>query len=125
MAKNEADWIAVLLSSNYRFYDLLNVELGNWQILDNWVLREEAFVRAFPCGLALHVLPGNVPLSAVLSEAVVGPEPMDSWGMLQATEAGRQASSKPRRGGRKLTGAPAPRARRARRRARPLAVPAR
>jgi long-chain-fatty-acyl-CoA reductase len=67
MAKNEADWIAVLLSSNYRIYDLLNVELGSWQILDNWVLREEAWIRAFPHGLALHVLPGNVPLSAVLS----------------------------------------------------------
>jgi long-chain-fatty-acyl-CoA reductase len=67
MADTEANWIALFLSSHYRLYDLLTTELGSWHLLDGWVPREEAYVRAMPRGRALHLVPGNVPLSSVAS----------------------------------------------------------
>jgi long-chain-fatty-acyl-CoA reductase len=67
MAEAEANWIALLLSSHYRIYDTLAAELGSWHLVDGWVEREEALVRAWPHGRSLHVLPGNVPLSGVAS----------------------------------------------------------
>jgi long-chain-fatty-acyl-CoA reductase len=67
MAQNEADWIALLLCSDYRIYDTLTVELGSWHVLDDWMPREECHVRALPRGQVLHILPGNVPLSAIVS----------------------------------------------------------
>lgn len=66
-ARTEADWIAFLLSSSFRLYDLLAVELGSWQIVDAWTPREEALVKALPRGTTLHMAPGNVPLSVVVS----------------------------------------------------------
>lgn len=88
MATNEANWIALLLTSHYRLYDQLQIELGSWQILDEWIPREESLVRAFPKGKVLHLLPGNVPLSGVVSilrgvitknEAVVKPAAADPF----------------------------------------------
>ena len=67
MAETEANWIALLLSSHYRIYDTLSVELGSWHMVDQWVAREEAYVRALPRGRALHIIPGNVPLSCIAS----------------------------------------------------------
>jgi long-chain-fatty-acyl-CoA reductase len=67
MAQTEANWIALLLSSHYRLYDTLSAELGSWHMLDGWVPREEAFVRALPRGRVLHLAAGNVPLSGVAS----------------------------------------------------------
>ena len=66
-AQTEADWIALLLCSSFRLFDILAVELGAWQMLDNWIAREESLIRAFPRGKVLHLVPGNVPLSAVVS----------------------------------------------------------
>ncbi|HET9627214.1 MAG TPA: aldehyde dehydrogenase family protein [Kofleriaceae bacterium] len=67
MAETEANWIALLLSSHYRIYDTLSAELGSWHMVDSWVAREEAYVRAMPRGRALHIIPGNVPLSCIAS----------------------------------------------------------
>lgn len=67
MAETEANWIALLLSSHYRIYDTLSAELGSWHIVDSWVPHEEAYVRALPRGRALHITPGNVPLSCIAS----------------------------------------------------------
>ncbi|PWT93624.1 MAG: hypothetical protein C5B54_01550, partial [Acidobacteria bacterium] len=47
-ATTEADWVALFLCSSFRLFDILSVELGGWQLMDNWVAREEALVRAFP-----------------------------------------------------------------------------
>lgn len=66
-ANAEADRIAILLNSHARMYDMIDAELGSRYIVDSWVPREEGYVRAFPRGLALHILPGNVPLSSALS----------------------------------------------------------
>lgn len=67
MAEAEANWIAFNLSSHFRLYDALSTELGGWQMLENWVPKEEAFIRALPHGRVFHLVPGNVPLSTVVS----------------------------------------------------------
>jgi long-chain-fatty-acyl-CoA reductase len=67
MAEAEANWIAMLLSSHYRLYDTLATELGSWHVVDEWVPCQEAYVRAMPRGRVLHLVPGNVPLSGVVS----------------------------------------------------------
>lgn len=66
-ADAEADRIAILLNSHSRMYDLVEAELGSRHVIDDWVWREDSQIRAFPRGLALHILPGNVPLSGALS----------------------------------------------------------
>jgi len=67
MAVAEADLIASALMGMQRLYDTLEVELGSHRILDEWVPRGECEVRAYPRGLFVHLLPGNVPLAAVIS----------------------------------------------------------
>ena len=67
MAENEADWIAFMLCSDYRIHDSIVAELGTVHALDEWIPKEETYVRALSRGLALHILPGNVPLSSVVS----------------------------------------------------------
>jgi len=67
MAEAEADLIGSLLSAHWRMHDVLNVELSSPHLLDRWIAREDCEVRAFPRGLVVHLLPGNVPLSSVVS----------------------------------------------------------
>jgi long-chain-fatty-acyl-CoA reductase len=67
MAEWEANWIAMLLSSQAAMYDAVAIELGDRHILDAWIKREESEVRAFPKGQTLHVCAGNVPMSCVVS----------------------------------------------------------
>jgi long-chain-fatty-acyl-CoA reductase len=67
MAEHEANWIAMLFSSHYYLYDMIACELGHRDILDTWIRREEADVKAFPLGRVLHIVPGNVPMSTTLS----------------------------------------------------------
>ncbi len=67
VANAEADRIGILLTAHARMYDVVAAELGSRFILDDWVAREEAWVRAYPRGLSVHILPGNVPLSGVIS----------------------------------------------------------
>jgi long-chain-fatty-acyl-CoA reductase len=63
----EADWIGIVLTAHSRMYDQVETELGSRFILDDWVRREEAYVRAFPLGRTVHLLVGNVPVSSVVS----------------------------------------------------------
>jgi long-chain-fatty-acyl-CoA reductase len=66
-ARDEADWISLILTSRRLLNDSLDIELGGHSIVDTWVRRGDAYVRAYPRGKCLHVLAGNVPLSGVLS----------------------------------------------------------
>lgn len=66
-AEAEADLVALVLSSRSLQTDIVRSELGDPLVLDDWVLREETWVRAMPVGLVVHLLPGNVPLSSVVS----------------------------------------------------------
>jgi len=67
MAIAEADLIAAALRGMQRLYDSLDLELGSHRVVDEWVPRGECSVRAFPRGVFVHLLPGNVPVSAVVS----------------------------------------------------------
>jgi long-chain-fatty-acyl-CoA reductase len=66
-AREEANWIAMILCSHFRFRDLLKEELGHTKALDEWHHRDECQVRAFPLGTIFHNLAGNVPISGVVS----------------------------------------------------------
>lgn len=48
-------------------YDLLDAEFGDHRVVDEWVRRQVARVRAFPRGRVLHVVAGNVPISSIYS----------------------------------------------------------
>ena len=48
-------------------YDLLDAELGDHRVMDEWIRRQVARVRAFPRGRVFHVVAGNVPLSSMYS----------------------------------------------------------
>lgn len=67
MAELEANWIAMTMSSHAALYDIIDVELGNRHIIDDWVHSADCYVRAFPRGLTLHALAGNVPLAGLTS----------------------------------------------------------
>jgi long-chain-fatty-acyl-CoA reductase len=67
LAEAEADMIASILSAHWRLHDALGVELPSPHVMDRWVAREDCEIRAFPRGLVVHLLPGNVPLSSVVS----------------------------------------------------------
>ncbi len=66
-ARAEADWISLILRGHTRIWDQLDVELGSRFLLDGWIRREETEVRAFPRGLSVHLLAGNVPSAAAVS----------------------------------------------------------
>jgi long-chain-fatty-acyl-CoA reductase len=67
MASLEADLLASLLVNHARAWDQLDAELGSRFLLDEWIRREDSYIRAFPQGLTVHILAGNVPTSGVLS----------------------------------------------------------
>jgi long-chain-fatty-acyl-CoA reductase len=67
MAEAEADMIASLLSAHWRLHDVLGAELPDRHVMDRWVPSEDCELRAFPRGLVVHLLPGNVPISSVVS----------------------------------------------------------
>ena len=59
--------ISAFLSARFSSYDLVDSELGNGEIMDEWIRRGVARVKAFPRGRALHILVGNVPLTGIYS----------------------------------------------------------
>ena len=67
MLNRDYSVISAYLSARYTSYETLESELGDHRILDQWVRRKIARVRAFPRGRALHVLVGNVPLTGIYS----------------------------------------------------------
>ncbi len=67
MAETEADLISATLRSHAQLHDMIAVELGNRSIMDRWITREDAEVRAYPRGMSAHILPGNVPYSTTVS----------------------------------------------------------
>jgi len=59
--------IAEYMLERHVSYNLLDAELGNYRILDEWVANQLARVRAYPRGRAFHVLVGNVSLASMYS----------------------------------------------------------
>ncbi|MCD9510694.1 acyl-CoA reductase [Photobacterium phosphoreum] len=67
MAKLEANWISMILSSKSALYDIVETDLGSRHIVDEWLPQGDCYVKAMPKGKSVHLLAGNVPLSGVTS----------------------------------------------------------
>jgi long-chain-fatty-acyl-CoA reductase len=67
MVEQDYQLIGGFLSNRNVMYDLLDAELGDHRMTDDWVRRQVARVRAFPLGRILHVMAGNVPMSSIYS----------------------------------------------------------
>jgi len=65
----EADFKTMgdFLIQRFHIYDQLEAELGNERIMDEWIPKQMCHVRAFPRGLCLHYLVGNLPIAAIYS----------------------------------------------------------
>ncbi len=63
------DYSTVGYFMNQRFHstDQIAAEFGDARIFDEWVNRDMSKVRAYPRGLAVHYLVGNLPLAAMYS----------------------------------------------------------
>lgn len=51
----------------FHIYDQVESEFGTDRIFDEWIPRQMCYVKAFPRGLSLHYLVGNLPLAAIFS----------------------------------------------------------
>jgi len=67
MARRELNLINVLAAHGSVLHDMLAVELGSRFCIDEWVVKEDAFVKAVPHGYAMHVMVGNVPVSSIMT----------------------------------------------------------
>lgn len=55
------------MMQRFHLYDQLESEFGSDRILDEWLPVQMGYRRAFPRGLALHYLVGNIPLASMYS----------------------------------------------------------
>lgn len=49
---------------HYELYDLLETDLGDAAMLDDWTRYKGTYYRAWPKGLVAHIMVGNVPLAS-------------------------------------------------------------
>lgn len=59
--------IGDFLVQRFHIYDQIEAELGNERILDEWIPKQMCYVKAFPRGICLHYLVGNLPIAAIYS----------------------------------------------------------
>ncbi|MFE1796043.1 acyl-CoA reductase [Streptomyces sp. NPDC059517] len=50
-----------------KLYDILETDLGDPLLLDDWIPRQSVFLRAVPKGRVLHLMVGNVPLAGLFT----------------------------------------------------------
>jgi long-chain-fatty-acyl-CoA reductase len=50
-----------------KLYDILETDLGDPLLLDDWIPRQSVFLRASPKGRVLHLMVGNVPLAGLFT----------------------------------------------------------
>lgn len=55
------------MMQRFHIFDQIASEFGSEWIFDEWIPRQMSYVRAFPRGLALHYLVGNLPLASIYS----------------------------------------------------------
>ncbi|MCK5241121.1 hypothetical protein KAR34_01600 [bacterium] len=55
------------MTQRFHIYDQVESEFGNERIFDEWIPKQMSYVRAFPRGLVLHYLVGNLPLASIYS----------------------------------------------------------
>jgi long-chain-fatty-acyl-CoA reductase len=51
----------------FHTYDQVESEFGTDRIFDEWIPHQMSYIRAFPRGLCLHYLVGNLPIAAIYS----------------------------------------------------------
>lgn len=59
--------VADILTNRFDTWDQIAVEFGSRHIFDEWIPNEVNRIRAFPRGVATHVLVGNVPVAGFYS----------------------------------------------------------
>jgi long-chain-fatty-acyl-CoA reductase len=53
--------------SRAKLYDLVDADLGDSLLLDDWLPRQSVYVKAQPKGRVLHIMVGNVPLAGLFT----------------------------------------------------------
>jgi long-chain-fatty-acyl-CoA reductase len=67
MIRGDYESIAHFMSIPTNIYDLVTAELGAEKIMDEWLPVLSSYIRAFPYGLLVHYLVGNLPLASLFS----------------------------------------------------------
>ena len=67
MLTADYETIGHFMVNRYHTYDQIAAEFGHERIFDEWIPSQMCYVRAFPRGLLLHYLVGNLPLAGMYS----------------------------------------------------------
>lgn len=59
--------IGDFMMQRFHIYDQIALEFGNERIFDEWIPNQMTYLKAFPRGLVLHYLVGNLPLASIYS----------------------------------------------------------
>ena len=62
------DYVRIARSmSRAKLYDIIDGDIGNSLLLDDWVPRQSVYMKAIPKGRVLHLMVGNVPLAGLFT----------------------------------------------------------
>lgn len=61
------DLLADYIRLRAELYDQVDTELGNYFLLDEWILKNECYIHAEPRGKVLHIMVGNIPIASMYS----------------------------------------------------------
>lgn len=67
MLQADYETIGHFMTQRFHTWDTIAAEFGNERIFDEWIPNQMCFVRAFPRGLLLQYLVGNLPLAGLYS----------------------------------------------------------
>jgi long-chain-fatty-acyl-CoA reductase len=67
MMERDYETIGHFLMQRWHAYDEIESQFGNQRIFDEWIPVQMAYRKAFPRGLVLHYLVGNLPLASMYS----------------------------------------------------------
>lgn len=67
MMERDYETIGHFLLQRWHSYDQIESEFGDQRIFDEWIPVQMSYRRAFPRGLVLHYLVGNLPLASLYS----------------------------------------------------------
>lgn len=67
MMERDYETIGHFLAQRWHLYDQIESEFGDQRILDEWLPVQMSYRRAYPRGLVLHYLVGNLPLASMYS----------------------------------------------------------
>ncbi len=67
MMERDYETMGHFLAQRWHLYDQLESEFGDQRIFDEWIPVQMTYRKAFPRGLVLHYLVGNLPVAAMYS----------------------------------------------------------